>query len=342
MLRKFLNYQLSLTEKGKRLQKLRPLVSATDTFLYEPAINTSGGPHIRDAIDVKRWMMIVVIALIPCILWGIWNTGMQSFVYGSGDSKLMTEYLHQTTTFDGYYDFAAKNGRYWTIMQLGLSAVLPLILISYVVGGFWEALFAVIRGHEISEGFLVTGILYVLVLPSTIPYWMAAVGVSVGVVLSKEVFGGSGMNIVNPALACRAFLFFTFPGKMSGDVWAGTNSTKIRESLIKMNHEAHTTSLDGFSQASKLTKFNINQDVKRIHIDAIATNDLGSDVSTYPTIEKHFDTWNKLGDHHAALGQLSQEQMQNFVTSPLSEGGLGLSSGYYEDAYHFASIDMAT
>lgn len=339
MLRKFLDYQLSLVEKGKPLHWLQPLVTAGDTFLFEAPINTSKGPHIRDTIDVKRWMMIVVIALIPCILWAIWNTGLQSFVYTSGNSKLITEYLTSSLSFDGYINFAMKDERYLTILKLGLMAVLPLILITYAVGGMWEAIFAIVRGHEISEGFLVTGILYVLILPSTIPYWMAAVGVSVGVIFSKEIFGGVGMNIVNPALACRAFLFFTFPGKMSGDVWVGTNPTVVRKSLIEMNQEAHTSSLDGFSQASNLTKFNVTQEIKRIHVDAIATNDLGSDVGTYHAIEKHFDQWNTLGDHQATLGQLSQDQLRNFVTSPLAEGGLGLSSGYYEDAYHFSALN---
>ena len=339
MLRKFLDYQLSLVEKGKPLHWLRPLVSATDTFLYEAPINTSRGPHIRDAIDIKRWMMIVVFALIPCILWGIWNTGLHSFVFTSGDAKIMNEYLTNSITLDGYIGFATKDDRYLTIIKMGLAAILPLILISYAVGGLWEAIFAMVRGHEISEGFLVTGILYVLVLPSTIPYWMVAVGVSVGIILSKEVFGGAGMNIVNPALACRAFLFFTFPGKMSGDVWVGANPTTVRQSLIQMNQQSHSDPLDGFSQASNLTKFNVTQDIKRIHVDAIASNDLGHDLGTYSTIEKHFDKWNSLGDHHATLGQLSQDQLRSFVTNPIAEGGLGLSSGYYEDAYHFSSLN---
>ncbi len=339
MLRHFLDYQLSLTEPGKPLHKLRPLIAAGDTFLFEAPINTTKGPHIRDAIDIKRWMMVVVIALLPCLLWAIWNTGLQSFVYGSGNYKLMDEYLTNSLSWEGYFNFAFKEDRYLTILKEGLKGVLPLLLISYAVGGFWEAVFACARGHEISEGFLVTGILYVFVLPATIPYWMAAVGVSVGVVLSKEVFGGSGMNIVNPALACRAFLFFTFPGKMSGDVWVGTNPTAIRQSLSQMNKDGHTSSLDGYSQASKLTQFNVPQDIKKIHVDAIATNDLGSGVDTYGTIEHQFQKWNSLGHHDATLGQLSQEQLKSFVTSPLMEGGLGLSSGYYEDAYHFSALN---
>lgn len=339
MLRKLLDYQLSLVEKGKPLHWLRPLVSAGDTFLFEAPVNTSKAPHIRDAIDVKRWMMIVVFALIPCILMGIWNTGLQSFVYSSGDYTLMNEYLSSSTSLSSYFDFAAKNNRYLTILKEGAFAVLPIIIITYAVGGLWEGIFACARGHEISEGFLVTGILYALILPASIPFWMVAVGVSVGNVLAKEVFGGSGMNIVNPALACRAFLFFTYPGKMSGDVWVGTNSSVVRQSLIKMNQDANTNTLDGFTQATKLTQFNITHEIKRIHVDAIATNNLGKNVGTIDTIQQHFDHWNSAGSHQAVLGEMSQEQMRSFVTSPLADGGLGLSSGYYEDAYHFSGLN---
>lgn len=339
MLRRILDYQLSLTEKGKRLHRLRPLMEAADTFLYEAPINTHKPPYIRDAVDIKRWMMIVVFALIPCILMAIWNTGLQSFVYSSGDYKLMNEYLAGANSLGGYFDFALKDSRYLSIIKQGLIALLPVVIITYAVGGLCEALFAIVRKHDITEGFLVTGILYALILPSTIPYWMVAVGVAAGVILGKEVFGGAGMNIVNPALACRAFLFFTFPGKMSGDVWAGTNPTVVRQSLLKMNQDAHTTSLDGYSQATELAHYNISPEIKRIHVDAIASNDLGSQVSTYSTIEKQFNQWNTSGNHEATLTQLQPDQLKQFVTTPTAEGGLGLSPGNYEDAYHFASLD---
>lgn len=338
MLRRFLDYQLSLTEKGKPLHFLQTLVQANDTFLYEASARTAKGPHIRDAIDLKRWMMLVVFALLPCILMGIWNTGLQSMVYSSGDYRLMNEYLNSATSLGSYFDFALKDNRYLTILKLGSLAFFPLVLITYAVGGMWEALFAAVRKHEISEGFLVTGILYVLILPSTIPYWMAAVGVSAGVILAKEVFGGTGMNILNPALACRAFLFFTFPGRMTGEIWAGTNPTLVRKSLVQMNQEAQTTAFDGFTQATKLAQYNITHEIKRIHVDAIATNNMGRDVSSIEAIEPYFEKWNELGQHQATLGQLTQEQLQQFVTSPLAEGGLGLSTGYYEDAYNFSAL----
>jgi Na+-transporting NADH:ubiquinone oxidoreductase subunit B len=338
MLRRFLDSQLSLSEKGKPLHFLRPLIEATDTFLYEAEVNTSKGPHIRDAIDIKRWMVLVVVALIPCILMAIWNTGLQKFVYSSGNFHLMNEYLSSTTSWSGYFNFAAKDGRYLSFIAEGLKIFIPLTIVSYAVGTFWEYLFAYLRGHEISEGLLVTGILYVLIMPPTIPLWMAAFGISAGIIFAKEVFGGSGMNIVNPALACRAFLFFTFPGRMSGDVWVGSNPTTVRESLVKMNQEAGTSGIDSYSQATALNRFNVTQEIKNIHVDAIATNHTGSDVSTFQTISQYFDKWKETTNTEAIFGKLSPEQLQSFVTTPLTDGGLGLSPGYYEDAYRFASL----
>lgn len=340
MLRKLFDYQLSLTEKGKPLSKIKPFIEATDTFFYEAPINTTRGPHIRDAIDIKRWMMIVVFALLPCILMAIWNTGLQSFVYSSGDYTLMNEYLVGASSLNGYFAFAFKNDRYLQILKEGLALFLPIVIITYAVGGLCEGVFACVRGHEISEGFLVTGILYALILPPTIPYWMIAIGVAVGVILGKEIFGGSGMNVVNPALICRAFLFFTFPGRMSGDIWVGRSAAEVRSSLAKMNHNAHATSFDGYSQATPLTRFNVSPEIKKIHIDAIATNNMGKDVGAFPSIEKQFHTWSQSSEHQqAVLGKLSSEEMQQFVTAPVAEGGLGLSSGLYEEAYHFSSLN---
>lgn len=340
MLRRFLDYQLSLTQEGKPLQQLRPLIEAGDTFLYEAPINTRHSPHIRDAIDVKRWMILVVFALIPCILAAIWNTGVQSFVYSSGDAHLMKEFLSSKASWHAYLDFASHDHRYFSILKEGLAIFLPLTLLVYAVGGFWEALFAIFRGHEISEGFLVTGILYVLILPPTIPYWMAAIGISAGVVLGKEIFGGSGMNIVNPALASRCFLFFTFPGRMSGDVWVGQNPSQIRHSLVQMNQNAHTGPLDGYTQATKLNQFNISPEIKKIHVDAIAANDLGNQVDSYPLIEKQFSQWSASSGHEGTLGSINEDVLRQFVTAPMQEGGLGLSSGYYEDAYQFSSLNF--
>lgn len=330
MLRRLLDFQLSFFEKGKPLHRMRPLVSAVDAFCYEVPINTKRPPFIRDAVDVKRWMVLVVIALLPAILMAIWNTGLQKMVYSSGNYHLMNEYLSASETFKGYFSFAFSNAHFWTILKEGLLAFLPVMLISYLVGGICEGIIASIRGHEIAEGFLVTGILYPLALPPTIPYWMVAVGVIFGVVIGKELFGGTGMNILNPALTARAFLFFTFPGKMTGDVWAGTNPTHVATSLQQMNNQANLNEIDGYSQATPLQNLNAAvPEIKRIHVDAIASHSLGRNVSNYELIETHFDQWRSAADVSSDLTNLSLDQMQAFVTAPIEQGGLGLLPGNF-------------
>ncbi|MCK4935195.1 MAG: NADH:ubiquinone reductase (Na(+)-transporting) subunit B, partial [Simkaniaceae bacterium] len=335
MLRKFLDKQLELSKKGSLLHKIRPLLSGIDTFLYEAPLRTHQKPHIRDAIDLKRWMIIVCFALAPCILIAIWNTGVQKIVYSSSDASLLRDFMQASQSFSTYFSFTFSNQMYLSILKEGLLAFLPVMLISYLVGGIWETLFASIRGHEISEGFLVTGILYALILPSTLPYWMVAVGVTAGVVIGKELFGGTGMNILNPALISRCFLFFTFPTKMSGQVWVGTNPTVIKKSLNTINHKL--PEIDGFTQASPLHIFNTNPDIKRIHIDTIgAAMEHPSSVS--PILETKLSNWSAL----QKFDTLSPEMLQNFVTAPTSEGGLALSPELYPSAFQFAKLQYGS
>ena len=170
------------SENGK-LHKLRPLFEAVETIFFIPAIPAEKAPFVRDGIDLKRFMSIVLLALVPPLFFGIYNTGYQSVAASGGEL------------------------RFFDIITSGLFTVMPLIIVSYVAGFFWEILFSVIRRHPISEGFLVTGLLYPMTLPPTMPLWQVAVGISFGVVIGKEVFGGTGRNIFNPALTARAFVF---------------------------------------------------------------------------------------------------------------------------------------
>lgn len=183
--------------KGGRFERLFPLWEAMETLILSPAKVTREGPHVRDGLDSKRFMTIVIIALIPCLLVGAFNVGYQSAL------------ANQLPTDDVLALF-------WK----GFLVILPIIIVTYAVGLFWEISFAIIRKHEINEGFFVTGMLFPLILPPTIPLWQVAVGISFGVVIGKEVFGGTGMNILNPALTARAFLYFSYPAQISGDkVW---------------------------------------------------------------------------------------------------------------------------
>ena len=206
-------------EKGGKLEKFYPAFNAIETFLFVPGDTTPpSGTHIRDAIDLKRTMIIVVFSMFPCMLFGMWNTGYQHYLaLGMTDVSVLNNFL------------------------FGLLKVLPIIVVSYTAGLGVEFLFAIIRKHKVNEGFLVSGLLIPLVMPVDVPLWMVAVSTVFAVIIGKEVFGGTGMNILNPALTARVFLFFAYPSKMSGDVvWINTSVEKGQQIV------------DGFSGATPL------------------------------------------------------------------------------------------
>ncbi len=195
-LKKWINNLYEKTEKGKPLHFLRSSVEALDTFLFVPDKVTSKGAHIRDYADLKRTMTVVVIALIPAMVFGWYNTGYQHFL-ATGENFTTGQAL-------------------W----YGFLKFLPLLIVSYGVGGIIEVIFAQLRNEEVNEGYLVTGLLIPMIMPVDVPLWMLAIGVAFAVIFAKEVFGGTGMNVFNPALVARAFLFFAYPTWMSGSkVW---------------------------------------------------------------------------------------------------------------------------
>ncbi|RMG41327.1 MAG: NADH:ubiquinone reductase (Na(+)-transporting) subunit B [Planctomycetota bacterium] len=217
-IRRVLDAVKPLFVKGGKLQRLYPLYEAIDTFLYTPDEVTSGPSHVRDGMDLKRMMITVVVALLPCIYMAMWNTGLQA--------NLAMQELHLSSApgWRGSVIAALGSGydpqSWWSNIVHGALYFLPVYVVCNVVGGLWELLFASVRGHEVNEGFLVTGVLFPLTLPPTIPLWQAALGISFGVVIGKEVFGGTGRNFLNPALTGRAFLYFAYAPSMVGDaIW---------------------------------------------------------------------------------------------------------------------------
>jgi Na+-transporting NADH:ubiquinone oxidoreductase subunit B len=204
-------------EKGGKFHKLHRSFEAFETFLFVQGKVTYTGSHVRDAMDMKRTMIYVVIALMPALLFGMWNVGYQHYnAIGLTEAGLIDRFI------------------------FGLLKVLPIIVVSYVAGLATEFIFATIRDHEVNEGFLVSGMLIPLIVPVTTPLWMIALATIFAVVIGKEVFGGTGMNIVNPALLARAFLFFSYPSYMSGEVYT---YTKLQEGQAL---------IDGFSGATPL------------------------------------------------------------------------------------------
>jgi Na+-transporting NADH:ubiquinone oxidoreductase subunit B len=231
-LRKFLDNIKPNFEKGGRFEKFRSTFDAFETFLFVPDKVTRSGSHIRDSIDMKRTMTIVIIALLPSLLFGMYNVGFQ----------------HALAT--------GNSSTFWQLFGFGFLKVFPIVVVSYVVGLSIEFIFAQIRGHEVNEGFLVTGMLIPLVMPVDVPLWTVAISTAFAVIIGKEVFGGTGMNVLNPALTARAFLFFAYPADMTGDkVWVA--GLKAGKNVV-----------DGFSGATPLG--NLAQNIHKLpdHMDA--------------------------------------------------------------------------
>ena len=225
-LRNFVDKIKPTFEKGGKLGFLHSTFDAFETFLFVPNTVTRRGAHVRDCVDLKRVMIMVVIALLPAMLFGIWNTGYQhSLAFG-------------------------LDWGFWNIVLYGLVKVLPLYIVSYLVGLGIEFVSAQIQGHEVNEGYLVSGMLIPLIVPVDVPLWMLAIAVAFAVIIGKEVFGGTGMNIWNPALLTRAFLFFSYPSKMSGDtIWTGGVARFMNEGVA---FQSGNGLVDGFSGATPL------------------------------------------------------------------------------------------
>jgi len=220
-------------EKGAILEKAYPVFEALDTFLYTPGETTKKVTHVRDGIDLKRMMSMVVLALVPVTLFGMWNVGYQAnsaiVKMDAAEAAYTFDWHHTIHTFIG---FGHDPTNFLDNFVYGAIFFIPIYAVCMFVGGHIELIFSVLRGHEINEGFLVTGLLFPLTLPATIPLWQVAIGIAFGVIIAKEVFGGTGRNFLNVALTSRAFLYFAYAGQISGDrVW---------------------TAVDGFSGATAL------------------------------------------------------------------------------------------
>jgi Na+-transporting NADH:ubiquinone oxidoreductase subunit B len=264
-LRKILDNVEHTLESKPKLKKFWPLTDSIDTLMFTPKAVTTKGAHIRDAIDLKRTMMLVIMALVPCLLFGIYNTGFQhEYAAGNWDASI----------FD--------------CVTAGLWVVLPLIVVSYATGLGIEFIFAIRNQHSVAEGFLVSGMLIPLIMPADVPLWMVAAATAFAVLIGKEVFGGTGMNILNVALTARAFLFFAYPTKMSGDkVWITgyedlkENSTVYNEAAVKAVETGETIPIevadaprlfvDGYSGATPMGELATTFDAAPEQLDAVSS-----------------------------------------------------------------------
>ncbi len=220
-LRKLLDSIEPHFEKGGKYEKWYALYEAVDTIFYAPSSVTKTGSHVRDGIDLKRVMITVWMAAFPAMFYGMYNLGFQA------NSAMAAAGLSEVQGWHGYLISLLAGhdaSSIWDCFWYGAVYFVPIYMVTFIVGGFWEVVFSTVRGHEINEGFFVTSILYALICPPDLPLWMVAMGISFGVVIGKEIFGGTGKNFLNPALTGRAFVFFAYPAAMSGDtVWVAVD-----------------------------------------------------------------------------------------------------------------------
>ncbi len=230
MILKILNMLEPLFSKGGRLETLSPLFEGVSTFLYTPGtVTRNTTTHVRDFLDFKRMMIMVFFAVFPAMFWGWYNIGSQTVSAFASSPELAAQALKQFELLGPDWHFAlvkllggslGADAGFYSRMLIGAVFFLPVYAVSFGVGAFWEILFCIIRKHEVNEGLFVTSLFFALILPPTIPLWQVALGISFGVIIGKEVFGGTGRNFMNPALVGRAFLFFAYPAQITGDsVW---------------------------------------------------------------------------------------------------------------------------
>lgn len=225
-LRNFLDSIEPHFHKGGKYESFYALYEAVDTIFYSPSSTTRANSHVRDGVDLKRIMITVWMCTFPAMFFGMWNIGFQANSAIAAGASIPTDF--HSLLFIGH-----DPANLWHNLVYGAAYFLPVYAVTFIVGGFWEVLFASVRGHEVNEGFFVTSILFALICPPDLPLWQVALGISFGVVIGKEIFGGTGKNFLNPALTGRAFLYFAYPAEISGDaVW---------------------TAVDGFSGATSLS-----------------------------------------------------------------------------------------
>jgi Na+-transporting NADH:ubiquinone oxidoreductase subunit B len=229
-------------EKGGRFQKMYPLYEAVDTGLFSPPNVTNNTSHVRDGIDLKRIMITVWACTFPAMFFGMYNIGLQANLAIAGDATLIEGWREILVQLVGAGHDA---GSIFDNIAFGAAYFLPVYAVIFLVGGFWEVLFATVRRHEVNEGFFVTSVLFALILPPSIPLWQAALGITFGVVVGKEIFGGTGKNFLNPALTARAFLYFAYPAQLSGNsVWTAADGVSSATTLSLANEGGIQSILD--------------------------------------------------------------------------------------------------
>uniref|UniRef100_UPI00186533D3 RnfABCDGE type electron transport complex subunit D n=1 Tax=Candidatus Similichlamydia epinepheli TaxID=1903953 RepID=UPI00186533D3 len=227
-------------------------------------------PFICNVNDLDHWIWVLLISLIPPLLFGTWAIGVYSFVFSEKDLGILREFYQSTTSLTNYFRFCFQMPRTMKIVWAGLSCVIPIVLTSCIFSFLTDWICSKLRNRHQSNWWLVTGLLFALAMPPTIPLWMVAFGITAGTLLSKEVFGGTGMNIFNPALVSRCFLVLSFPGNFCGNVWIAPTAHAVQNAIATITKHVNTTS-DAISGASPLGQLALTKEVLNIHLEAITS-----------------------------------------------------------------------
>ncbi len=302
------------------------LKKTAKSFFYSSGKMPTKAPFVHDPIDIKRIMTLVVISLLPATFFAIINSGALSTIYKRVDIPLMTNYLESSASVLSYYHFLYSH--FAVFFFEGCKLFIPQLLLIYLTGGIIELIFASIRKKEVSEGFFVTGILFALILPPTLPYWMTVFGVITGLILGKEVFGGTGMNIFNPALVCRCILYFSFPSYMTGNIWVGSNQFAVAKNVIQYNQQLHPDSYDTITTASPLNLVELSSSMTRLQIDATALA-FTKDIGLKAEVAKRLSSFNK----KLSIDKLYPTDHIKFLTAEMK-----IPEEQLENAFHFAKL----
>ena len=342
VLRNFLDRQEPLFKKGGPLEGLYPFYEANDTLLYTPGEVTKGDVHVRDALDLKRMMITVVVALLPCVAMAFYNTGYQANLYigeyGASPLHNWQEALYSAIGLGYDHTNILAN------LIHGAIYFVPIFAVTFIVGGHIEVAFAIARDHEINEGFLVTGFLFPLTLPPTIPLWQVAIGIAFGVIVGKEIFGGTGMNVLNPALTARAFLFFAYPAQISGDQpWVGADVTTLPDTVSGATYLAQAAQ----PGSTVVTSQGLDSSLWMDHFTGFITGSMGETsalaclIGAAVLIISQVGSWRTM--FGVAVGTFVMASFLNFVGSDSNAMfGIPFYWHYVLGSWAFGTVFMAT
>ncbi|MCH9621089.1 MAG: Na(+)-translocating NADH-quinone reductase subunit B [Chlamydiia bacterium] len=302
------------------------LVETAKSFFFSDNKMPESAPFIHDPIDIKRIMTLVVIATLPATFFAILSNGMFATLYEQLNIPLMNEYINASQTISGYFSFLFSH--FFTFFIAGCKIFIPQLILIYVTGGIIEIFFASLHRKTVSEGFFVTGILFALIIPPTLPYWMTIFGVSIGLILGKEIFGGTGMNIFNPALICRCILYFSFPSYMTGNIWVGNNQFNVAKNVVQYNVNLKTNSFDTITTATQLNISELPNSVSRLQLDGAALA-YTQDVKLKNTLKERLHKFNP----NLLIDNLSTTDLINFLTKELY-----IPEEQLENLAHFAKM----